>query len=269
MSDFDRTIAVEPLGGGRYGAGIDPAWSGPVSANGGVVAATMVRAAEAEMGDGPPPRMITAHYLERIPSGPAEIEVEVLRNGSRVAAAETRIHLEGKLACQTTVVFSAPRPQEIEQLAEPPQAPPPEQVPVLSPAVLESFPPLFHQVEMRPVFGHPETFGNQEPVSGGWIAISGDEEPFDAARLCAITDLWWPALFGRMRRPGSMPTLQLTVHIRSTAVAAPPPVLARFHTRSLIEGHAEESAEIWSVDGTLLAESKQMALVPEERSAVW
>jgi acyl-CoA thioesterase len=269
LSAFDRTIAVEPLGGGRYRACIDPAWAGPVSANGGVVAATMVRAAEAEMGGGPPPRMITAHYLERVPNGPSEIEVEVLRKGSRVAAAEARLHHGGKLACQTTIIYSAPRPQEIALLASAPQTPTPEQVPVLAGAVLESFPPLFRQVEMRPVFGGPDSFGNQDPVSGGWISIRGDDAPFDAARLCAICDLWWPALFGRMRRPGSMPTLQLTVHIRATAAVARPPVLARFQTRSLIEGHAEESAEIWSVDGVLLAESKQMALVPEERSAVW
>jgi acyl-CoA thioesterase len=269
VSAFDRTIAVEPLGGGRYRACIDPAWAGPVSPNGGVIAATMVRAAEAELGGGPPPRMITAHFLEPAPNGPAEIEVEVLRNGSRVAAAEARLHHRGKLACQTTIVFSAPRPQEIELLASPPQAPPPEQVPVLADALLERFPPLFRQVEMRPVFGGPDSFGNQDPVAGGWISIRGDDAPLDAARLCAICDLWWPALFGRMRRPGSMPTLQLTVHIRAAAVPARPPVLACFQTRYLIEGHAEESAEIWSVDGTLLAESKQMALVPEDRSAVW
>lgn len=269
MSAFDRAVAVESLGEGRYRACIDPAWTGPASPNGGIVCATMVRAAEAELGGGPPPRMITAHFLEPAPNGPAEIEVEVLRTGGRVAAAEARLHHQGKLVCQTTVIFSAPRRQEIELLASPPQAPPPEQVPVLADAVLEGFPPLFRQVEMRPVFSDPLSFGNQDPVAGGWISVRDDDAPFDAARLCAICDLWWPALFGRMRRPGGMPTLQLTVHVRSTAAAARPPVLARFQTRSVVEGHAEEAAEIWSADGTLLAESKQMALVPEESAAVW
>jgi hypothetical protein len=72
-----------------------------------------------------------------------------------------------------------------------------------------------------------------------------------------------------MQRPAAVPTLQLTVHVRGVLAAPRPPVLARFQTRSLIEGHAEESAEVWSADGQLLAESKQMALVPEERGAGW
>jgi acyl-CoA thioesterase len=268
LSDFDRAIAVESIGGGRYRACVESAWGGPVSPNGGVVGATLVRACEAELGVGLPPRMITTHFLEPAPYGPVEITVELLRNGGRVAAAEARLRHEGKLACQVTVIFSAPRPQEFELLASPPRVPPPEQVPLIADEVLESFPPLFRQLEMRPVFGDPDSFGRQDPVAGGWIAIRGDESPLDAARLCAICDLWWPAVFGRMRRAGAVPTLQLTVHIRATA-AARPPVLARFHSRSLIEGHVEESAEIWSVDGILLAESKQMALVPEESSARW
>jgi hypothetical protein len=39
------------------------------------------------------------------------------------------------------------------------------------------------------------------------------------------------------------------------------PVLARFETRNVLEGHVEESGELWSADGRLLAESRQLALL--------
>jgi hypothetical protein len=43
------------------------------------------------------------------------------------------------------------------------------------------------------------------------------------------------------------------------------PMLARFETRHLQEGHIEERGELWSSDGQLLAQSQQLALllVPE------
>lgn len=263
MSPFERSVSVERLGDGRYRASIDRAWQGPISPNGGVVAAVCLRAAELEIGAGPPPRMIAAHFLEPAPNGPAEIEVETLRRGKRVAAAEARMYDEGKLACVTLVVFSAARDQDLDLAAEPPAAPPPAEVEPLPAATLRTFPKVFHQLEMRPVFGAPEAFGKQQQAtSGGWLSFRDDPAELDAVRLCAICDLWWPALFGRLEQPVAVPTLQLTIHIRSVEPPARQPVLARFQTRSLLEGHVEESSEIWSEDGRLLAESRQMALVP-------
>lgn len=261
-SPFERSVAVERLGEGRYAASIDRAWQGPISPNGGVVAAACLRAAERELGPGPPARMIAAHFLEPAPNGPAEIKVEPLRRGKRVAAAEARMYDAGRLACLTVIVFSAARDQDLDLVAAPPAAPPPDQVEPLPAATLRSFPKVFHQLEMRPVFGTPEAFGKQHAVSGGWLSFRDDPAELDAVRLCAICDLWWPALFGRLEQPVAVPTLQLTIHIRAAEPPARQPVLARFQTRSLLEGHVEESAEIWSEDGRLLAESRQMALVP-------
>jgi hypothetical protein len=39
------------------------------------------------------------------------------------------------------------------------------------------------------------------------------------------------------------------------------PVLARYDSRNALEGHVDESGEVWSADGRLLAESRQLALL--------
>ena len=263
-SAFERATAVEPLGDGRYGADVGDEWNGPIAPNGGILAALCVRAAAAELGEpAPPPRMIAANFLEAAPVGPAEVAVEILRRGKRVAAADSRLRQNGKLICQASVVFSASREQDVELRAPAPTVPPPQEVAPIPGSILVGLPPVFHRLEVRPLFGQPPgARGEGEPLAGGWVSMRDDEAPLDVPRICALTDLWWPAIFGRMRDLVPVPTLQLAVHVRSVDVEARPPVLARFEARNVIEGHVEELGQLWSRDGTLLAESRQLALLP-------
>lgn len=261
-SPFEQAVAVEPAGRGRYRAVVDPTWSGPVAPNGGVLAAIMVRATQTELGArAPAPRTIAAHYLDAPPPGPVEIAVEVLRRGKRVTACEVRMRAEDRLVCQATIVGSAAREQAFWLRRDPPLAPPPAAVPAVDGANVPGAPAIFGRVNFRPTFGPAIFSGGEEAVTGGWAAIGDDDCPLDAARLCALCDLWWPPLFGRLSRPAALPTLQLTVYLRDTTERVLPPVLARFTTTTIREGHLEERGELWSADGELVAESEQLALL--------
>ena len=59
------------------------------------------------------------------------------------------------------------------------------------------------------------------------------------------------------------PTVDLTIHFRQTPGAARSDdyALAVFRTRRAHEGFLEEDGEIWSRDGELLAQSRQLALI--------
>jgi acyl-coenzyme A thioesterase PaaI-like protein len=262
LTAFDAAVAVEARGEGRYAAAVGPSWDGPAAANGGVLAATMVRAVEAELGAGAPPaRTIAAHFLDAPRHGNVEIAVDVLRAGKRVDACDVRVRQADRLICQATIVCSARRGQELALRAEPPMAAAAESVDALDLSAVPGIPPLFQQLEIRPAFGSPIFSGSEDAVSGGWVALRGDDAPLDPARLCALTDLWWPAIFGALTAPAAAPTLQLTVHLRTTEHAVSGPLLGRFETRNLIEGHIEECGELWSGAGELLAESRQLALL--------
>ena len=59
-----------------------------------------------------------------------------------------------------------------------------------------------------------------------------------------------------------VPTVDLTVHFRQALVDRKDDyVLAVFRTRYAHEGFLEEDGEIWSRDGELLAQSRQLAVV--------
>ena len=264
---FDRTVAVSARGAGRYDARILPEWMGPAAPNGGILAATMLRAAEAELGPtAPPARTVAAHYFEAPAAGPARLRVEVLRRGKRVSACEVRLEQGDRLVSSATFMFSAPREQAATLRRVPLDAfPDPATVPEFDHRRLPGAPPMFAAIELRPTLGALPFTGATEAITGGWMALRNDDAPLDPARLCALADLWWPAVFSMIDGRAAVPTIALTVYLRSVARAVRPPVFARFETRLIAEGHLEESGELWSGAGELLVESRQLALLPAPR----
>ena len=258
---FERAMAIEPLGGGRYAAVIGDTWDGPVAPIGGVIAAIMVRAVQAELGRAAPAvRTVSAHFLEAPSHGRAEIRVEVLRTGKRVSVCDVRMRQRRRLAAQVTVICSAARVQEAGLTRTPPPVPALDHTPMMDPDHLPGAPPFVRRLQARPAFGALPFAGAGEAVSGGWLSLRDDPAPLDPARLIALSDLWLPAIFSWLNSPAGAPTLQLTVYLRSSEPAVRGPVLARFETRTVQEGHFEEDGELWSPGGSLLAESHQLAL---------
>ncbi|MDQ4064982.1 MAG: thioesterase family protein, partial [Actinomycetota bacterium] len=58
-----------------------------------------------------------------------------------------------------------------------------------------------------------------------------------------------------------VPTVDLTVHFRATLPRDYDWILGRFETKRAAEGFFEEDGEMWARDGTLLAQSRQLALI--------
>jgi acyl-CoA thioesterase len=86
----------------------------------------------------------------------------------------------------------------------------------------------------------------------------------DALVAAALADAWFPPIYSRATEPVATPTIDLTVHFRR---ALPLPgaepqawTLGVFRSRVAQEGFAEVDGELWSEDGVLLAQSRQLSL---------
>ena len=258
MGDFERDTAVEARGDGSFGCDLRPDWWVAGGPNGGYLGAIFVRALSADSGLGARPlRSITLHYLGRPSEGPAEVQVEADRHGRSVSFLRARLVQGGRLLTTAAAVFADDRDGfELDQLEAPVVTAPAET------AELPDAPdgPAFsHQFDYRPALG-PPTFGaGDEALTGGWLRLR-DERPLDAASLVAFTDTWFPAVFAMRTEPLAVPTLELTVHLRGRLPREHDWALGRYRTRLARHGLLEEASEIFSREGELLAEGRQLAI---------
>jgi acyl-CoA thioesterase len=282
---FEDATAVVALGDGRFEAQIDPGWSSPTAANGGYLAAILVRAiqqhadpqAERQL------RSLACHYLRPVPAGPMEVEVELTRAGRRVSNVKVTARQNGKDVIAALAALAVPDIPAAGTWAPapPPAAPAPPRDATATEQPdryrrddaahwlgrVKGMPPMFQRVNVAPRFGGVPFSGDQPepgeaPETGGWIALP-EPRPIDAAWVAMCTDIWWPPGFQPLGRPAIAPTIDLTIHIRADI---PPeglpdaPILGWYRSTAARGGLMEEDAALFLPDGTLLAHSRQLAI---------
>lgn len=259
-TDFDTDTALEPIDDGLWRGHIDPSWfvvSGP---NGGFLAALAARAVE--LRSERPPRSLTLHYLEAPVEGPIDVAATVERDGTTTSSLSVRMIQQGRTIALGLAACAQPREgQPSWHDAQMPRLPDPEdceEFPIDHPRT----PQYFRKYESRWDGAHAEDRPAHITV---WFRTR-DPRPLDDVLVAALTDAMMPPAFLRMSKRLFVPTIDLTIHWRSPLPEGEHPwVLGHFVTRVAEGGACEEDGELWSQDGRLLAQSRQLAIVREPR----
>lgn len=266
--EYDRATAVSPVGNGVYEGVLDPGWVIGSALNGGYVMALAGRAIALELtGRGhTDPFSVSAYFLTPSVPGPVTVRVRTVRHGGRrstVAATVTQ-QQDGAEVERITLLATygalADNPPEV--LLETPVValPPVEQCVAMADGGGEA-PPLMHRFDIR---FDPATAGwalgrpSGEPELRGWFSLA-DDRPLDAVSMLLVLDAFPPVTFG-LGQMGWAPTLELTAHVR--AVPVPGPVAVRLTGSNVAGGHFAEDCEVWDSTGRLVAQSRQLALLP-------
>ena len=259
VADFERDTAVSPAGDGAFDCEIHPAWWVVAGPNGGYVAAIVVRALEAVVAAGRPLRSLTVHYMRAPKEGPALVGTETVREGRSVSFLRATLAQGDQVCANAMAVFAADREGMSFDTARPPDVPAPEDVPERR-QQRPAAPPFAQNFDFRPAIGGPPFEGADEAITGGWLWPKQGPDQLDAALAVALCDSWFPAMFTAVDAPLAVPTLDLTVHLRAPLPRPADWVLGSFWTRRAREGFLEEDGELFSRDGELLAQSRQLAL---------
>ena len=257
---FVTDTAVSAVASGRWSGTIDRGWWIQRGPNGGYLAAIVVRALQAEVGDrSRTPRSVTIHYLRPPVEGPVEIHTVVERAGRSLTTVSARMFQRGEVIAVAIAAFAAVRDDSVDfddtiapAVAAPDDCPPLDRPP---------FPlPMRDRYECRLAVGGELFSEGPTALTGGWIRLA-DGEPADLVVVAALTDAWPPAAFTRVASPIVVPTIDLSIHFRRSAVPDPAGwFLVVFRTTLSTDGYLEEDGEVWSEGGVLLAQSRQLAV---------
>lgn len=263
MRSFTADSQVERVHPGRYRVALPEEWDIAGKANGGFMLALAARAMAAEAGR-PHPVTITAHFLAPGQPGLAEVQTQLVKRGKRFSILSATMSAAQTPLLQVLGTFGDPGEAASEFCiidGAPPALPEPDAcVRYDGPPGL---PTMYRNLDLRL---HPEdaALAGGKPSGRmrvrGWLRFPGDAVP-DVMSLLVAVDAFPPTVFNADQLSLAwVPTIELTAHLR--ARPAPGWLRAVFTSRFLTGGFVEEDGEIWDESGVLVAQSRQLALVP-------
>ena len=266
---FERDTAVTPLEGSgaerSYAASVADGWRAGRGPHGGYLAAIILRALTLSVADpSRAPRSLTIHYLRAPVPGPVTLQTTLERQGRSLCTLSARMEQEGKPIALALAAFSVPWPgAELVDLRMPEVAPPEGRE--AGTARRYGAPPFTDFMVMQPRVPEHTVDGRPAMEFAAWLGLA-EARPLDALALAFFCDALIPSPFPALHEFAPAPTVDLTIHFR---VTLPRPEQAGEHelcfaeVRSglIHEGFFEEDCVIWAPDGTVLAQSRQLALL--------
>jgi acyl-CoA thioesterase len=265
---FDAALALEALAEGRWLGRSHAEWANMVGPFGGITAAQLLHAACLDARRLGEPLALTVNYAGVVADGEFEIEAAPVRSNRSTQHWTMTQRQSGLVCCTASAVFAVRRPTWSAPELVMPVVPPAAQV-----AAEGRHPPVVvwpRRYEFRFVEGGWPDFGNPSELPDSRTVLWVRDEPprrLDAQALAAIADVFYPRVFRRRQRVTPAGTVSLTTyfHAEAAALAAQGerPLLAVVRGRRFTQGFFDQSAELWSDGGQLLASSHQVVYYKE------
>jgi acyl-CoA thioesterase len=262
---FDDDIALRPLGDGRYAGEIVEHWWTPRGPLGGYVMALMLHGAMLEVGEEErAPRTLTIHFLRPPAAGPVTVVARTERAGRSLSTVSVVLEQDGARLGIGLAALSRAWPGERFDDAPMPRVAPADPAVGLDAGLPDHrSPPFSERLTMQRRFGDDFFSRSEHGVTGGWVGLR-EQRAVDAPVVAMLADAWFPAPWPRLEKLMPAPTIEMTVYFRAPLpLGARGPLLGRFHADVVRDGFFDESGELWSPDGTLVAQSRQLGLLLE------
>ncbi len=263
---LDDALAVVRHDARRISATIPPEWCINERAHGGFLAALAERVCRAALDrTASAARSFTVHYLRGVTAGPIDFDTTIEHAGRSLATVTFRMRHNGGAAMVGVASYASPGgPFEYNA----PIAPPPYPVAGALDRTLDvPYVPrgFLEMVDVRLAHDPPLFSGSDSARVGGWAKLAERRAP-DLSTLLVLCDSFPRALMATQtaspRVPPPTTMLHLLVHERNIAarVGAEDFVMIELTTRRVNDGFFDEDGVLWAPDGTLLAQTRQLAI---------
>lgn len=267
---FDAALALAPAGPLAWTGHTHPAYANFNGQFGGITAATLLRAIRTAA-DGPAvPVSMTVNYCAAMVQGAFDVSVREIRRGRTLQHWSADLVQGGKV-CATALVALANRQQSWSHAPlSPPTAPPPGQIPRLAMGDGKGW---VGQYEMRMIEGSIEHLRGQAPLPSPQSARSllwlrhSTLRPLDFEGLMCMSDAFFVRMIQVRNTFPPMGTVSITTYFHCDAAALAGQgddyLLCNVDSRIFRDTFHDQSAELWSRDGVLLANTHQIVWYAE------
>jgi hypothetical protein len=191
-------------------------WAGP---HGGLLAAVALHAGRALAGAGRTPRSLSAQFLRTVDDGHVRPETHLVREGGASSTVSSVLRgSDGGVVLSSVLTSGRSRGGgEPYGVVDPPRVPPVEDcTPLALPVELV---PYGQHFEHRPAAGSLPFAGGERAELVAWARLR-DDDP-STRRADVLVDAMPPALYGVVREPVVVPTVDLTVAYASGSTTTP------------------------------------------------
>lgn len=259
---MDRAVALERVADDLVRGRTVDEWANMVGPFGGTTAATMLQAILQHPERHGDPLALTLNYAGPVAEGEFEIEVRPARTNRSNQHWWLEMRQGGEVVTTATAITALRRETWSETEVGPPEVPAPED---LTPAGSDRGVRWVDNYDMRFVTGTWQSVeggeGSPDSTTTMWIRDT-PARALDHVALTAMCDSFFPRSFLRLGRPVPAGTVTLTIHYLATvdeiAAQGTDFVLGSVHAHRFHGNYHDESARLWSRDGTLLATSHQL-----------
>jgi len=265
---FDTAIALTPITEHVFNGATTGPYANMIGPFGGATSAAILNAALQHPQAQGSPISLTVNFAGPLADGEFEIKAIPIRTNRSTQHWSFELQQDGQIAATATAVFALRRETWSAPEAMPPSDMPPAQsltrAPTAGmPAWTQSYDMRFAPSELpSPFDGQMQAHAN----SRFWVR---DEptRPLDFASLASLCDCFFPRIFLRRRSFTPIGTVSLTCFFHADAALLAEQsdrhVLACARALNYRNGYFDQSAEIWSDSGQLLASSHQMVYYRE------
>jgi acyl-CoA thioesterase len=267
---FDQALQLAWQGEDLFTGHTHPAWANMVGPYGGISAACALQAVMQHPLSLGEPVALTINYAAGLADGPYHLKARPARTNRSTQhwVLEWLQDIDGQaqVMMTATALTAVRRGTWRAQDLPLPEVPPPEAVPaVLMVGQVE----WVNRYEMRVLRGHlPEPMDGREQDSlmQMWLR-DAEHRPVDLPALAAMTDVFYPRVW--LRRAHRVPagTVSLTIYFHAggqeLAEQGHEPLLAQARSHDFRYGFFDQTSQLWSRRGLLLATAHQIVYYKE------